>query len=86
VLGIRPGATKAEVADAFRRYALGHHPDRGGDTATFQAGVDAYHRLTGAAPASSARADVVFHRRRRAGVPSLLAILGRRRPAARSLT
>lgn len=92
VLGVRPGATRAEVDKAFRRYALRHHPDRGGDAATFQAGVEAYHRLTGTAPAGGApagRADLVFHRRRRP-VDSVLALLGRRRrqrrPSARSLS
>jgi hypothetical protein len=73
VLGVRVGAPKHEVAAAFRRYARRHHPDRGGDAATFHAGVDAYHRLTGAAP--PAGAEVVFHRR-----PRLLARLRRRRP------
>jgi len=89
VLGVGLGAPRAEVDKAFRRYALRHHPDRGGDAATFQAGVEAYHRLTGAAPAG--RADVVFHRRRRP-VDSVLALLGRprrggrRRRSARSLS
>ena len=45
-LGVRPGAGRREVTEAFRRYALRHHPDRGGDPARFQAGVDAYRRLT----------------------------------------
>jgi curved DNA-binding protein CbpA len=83
VLGVPAGASRDEVAAAFRRYALRHHPDRGGDAATFQAGLDAYRRLTGAAPPASA--DVVFHRRPRRGVPALLALLGRHRRPARSL-
>jgi DnaJ family protein A protein 2 len=84
VLGVRPGATGREVADAFRRYALRHHPDRGGDPATFQAGVDAYRRLTRGEAASPG--DVVFHRRRRAGIASLLGLVGRRRRPSRSLS
>jgi curved DNA-binding protein CbpA len=96
VLGVRPGATGPDVAEAFRHYALRHHPDRGGDPATFQAGVEAYRRLKGgpyrrltarrAAPRWASPAHVVFHRRRRAGVPSLLAWLGRGRSPSRSLS
>ena len=83
VLGVRPGASKAEVARAYRRYALRHHPDRGGDPARFQAGVDAYHRLTGSTPPASAPANVVFHRRSRPGVRSFLRVAGRRLAAVR---
>ena len=72
VLGVRPGASRADVTDAFRRFALRHHPDRGGDPARFQAGVDAYRRLAGP---HVAPANVVFHRRRRAGISSLLRAL-----------
>ena len=87
VLGVRPGATRDEVAAAFRRYALRHHPDRGGDPVRFQAGIDAYHRLTGdprpAAVTGSGRspADVVFYRRTRPGLPALLRVARRRLPA-----
>lgn len=86
VLGVRPGASRQEVAVAFRRFALRHHPDRGGDPARFQAGIDAYHRLTGSpAPLTSAsgapRGDVVFHRRSRPGLPALLRLARRRLPA-----
>jgi hypothetical protein len=75
VLGVRPGAGSADVTEAFRRFALRHHPDRGGDPDTFQAGVDAYHRLSGP---SLAPANVTFHRRRRAGVPALVRTATRR--------
>lgn len=81
VLGVRPGATPAELTEAFRRFALRHHPDRGGDPATFQAGVDAYRRLTGA---RRAPANVTFHRRRRAGVPSLVRAATHRLAALRA--
>ena len=87
ILGVRPGAGRREVTDAFRRFALGNHPDRGGDPARFQAGVDAYRRLTGTEPrapsAASTPADVVFHRRRRTAVPTLLRVAGRRLGAIR---
>jgi curved DNA-binding protein CbpA len=75
VLGVRPDAAPAEVTEAFRRFALRHHPDRGGDPDTFQAGVDAYRRLKGR---HRAPANVAFYRRRRAGVPSLVLAATRR--------
>ncbi len=79
VLGVRPGAPRSEVAEAFRRFALRHHPDRGGDPARFQAGVDAYRHLTGAEPPRTAAGpNVVFYRRTRPGVPNLLRVAGRR--------
>ena len=80
VLGVKPDATPDEVTDAFRRYALRHHPDRGGDPAAFQAGVDAYRSLTGR---RRAPADVVFHRRSRPGPASLLRLASRRLAAFR---
>ncbi len=88
MLGVTPKATRDDVTDAFRRYALAHHPDRGGDPTRFQAGVDAYRRLTGAAPpvragARPAPPDVVFHRRASPGIPSLLRLAGRRLAAFR---
>jgi hypothetical protein len=79
ILGVPPGADRAEVADAFRRYALRHHPDRGGDPAAFQQGVEAYRQLIGDRRFPlRATADVVFHRRSRPGIPSLLRLAGRR--------
>ena len=77
---MRPDATPADVTEAFRRYALRHHPDRGGDPVAFQAGVDAYRRLTGR---RRAPADVVFHRRSRPGPASLLRLASRRLSAFR---
>jgi curved DNA-binding protein CbpA len=75
VLGVAPAASPAEVTEAFRRFALRHHPDRGGDPAMFQAGVDAYRRLSGR---HRAPANVTFYRRRRARVPSLVRAAVRR--------
>lgn len=40
-LGLRPGATKAEITNAFRKAALETHPDRGGTAAAVQAIVAA---------------------------------------------
>ena len=89
VLGVGPDATGPEVTEAFRRFALRHHPDRGGDADRFQSGLDAYRRLTGSTPTRRAasrpcQADVVFHRRSRPGVSSLLRLAGRRLAATRS--
>jgi hypothetical protein len=81
VLGVPPDAPPAAVTEAYRRYALRHHPDRGGDPATFQAGVDAYRRLTGR---RHPPADLVFHRRTRPGPASLLRLASRRLAAFRS--
>lgn len=88
VLGVRRDASREELAAAYRRHALRHHPDRGGDRATFEAGAAAYRRLATrpasppVRPGPRPRADVVFHRRR-----SLIASLGglvrRRRTAPR---
>ena len=83
VLGVSPTASRPEVTEAFRRFAFRHHPDRGGDAVRFQAGVDAYHRLTGtgtgAAPAAPP-GPVVFYRRRR-GLRVLSGRFLRRAPA-----
>lgn len=75
VLGVPLDADPAEVTEAFRRFALRHHPDRGGDPETFQAGIDAYRRLRGT---RRAPANVTFHRRPRAGVPALVRAAARR--------
>ena len=85
VLGVKPDAAPADITEAFRRYALRHHPDRGGDPVAFQAGVDAYRRLVGRRPTPGrAPADVVFHRRARPGPTSLVQLASRRLAAFRS--
>jgi hypothetical protein len=45
LLGVAPGASLEEVKAAFRKKALEHHPDRGGDAAAFIATKRAYDRL-----------------------------------------
>jgi hypothetical protein len=45
VLGVRPGAPLEEIKAAFRRKALAHHPDHGGDAAAFIRLTRAYERL-----------------------------------------
>ena len=36
ILGVRDGASKTEIRDAFRKLALEHHSDRGGDDEKFK--------------------------------------------------
>jgi len=45
ILGIEKNATPEEVKTAFRRLAMQHHPDRGGDTAKFKELNEAYQAL-----------------------------------------
>jgi hypothetical protein len=45
LLGVAPGAPLEEVKAAFRRKALEHHPDRGGEAAAFIAVKHAYDRI-----------------------------------------
>jgi DnaJ-domain-containing protein 1 len=47
VLGLSPNATMDEVKKAHRRLAMQHHPDRGGDAATFRKIQEAFERITG---------------------------------------
>ena len=45
VLGLQPRFTLAELRRAWRDYAATHHPDIGGDAATFSRGRHAYEAL-----------------------------------------
>jgi hypothetical protein len=41
ILGLQAGATKEELMAAYRRLAMEHHPDRGGNPAKFREATDA---------------------------------------------
>ena len=42
VLGVSPNATAKEIKKAYRKKALEHHPDKGGDEETFKAIAEAW--------------------------------------------
>lgn len=44
-LGVQPSASQEEIKKAFRSAAMKHHPDRGGDEATFKSINHAYETL-----------------------------------------
>jgi len=46
VLGVGKNATPDEIKKAYRKQASQHHPDKGGDTATFQKIEEAYRILS----------------------------------------
>jgi DnaJ-class molecular chaperone len=49
VLGIPEGSSEQDVKRAYRRLAVTHHPDRGGDPKKFQEIKAAHDKLTGVA-------------------------------------
>ena len=46
ILGVDRSATAEEIKQAYRRMAMQHHPDRGGDSAVFQDVQEAYSVLS----------------------------------------
>jgi DnaJ-class molecular chaperone len=46
ILGLQQGCSPEEIKKAYRRLASQHHPDKGGDTATFQNIQAAYETLS----------------------------------------
>ena len=45
-LGVNRNASPDEIKKAYRKMAAQHHPDKGGDTATFQKIQEAYDTLS----------------------------------------
>jgi len=45
-LGVVPGATYEELRTAYKRLAMKHHPDRGGDAKRFAEITKAYEALS----------------------------------------
>ena len=54
-LGVEKTASQDDIKKAYRKLAAKHHPDRGGDTATFQSIAQAYDTLSD--PAKRAQYD-----------------------------
>ena len=46
ILGVQPTASEDEIRQAYKKLAMKHHPDRGGDQAQFQDVQEAYSTLT----------------------------------------
>jgi len=47
ILGIPKGASQGEIKNAFRKLAIIHHPDKGGDRVEFEKIMAAYSLLSG---------------------------------------
>lgn len=58
-LGIDSSATPDEIKEAYRRLAKKHHPDKGGDTETFQRIKAAYEALIGEPEPDNERAKLL---------------------------
>jgi DnaJ family protein A protein 2 len=50
VLGVEDGATMQEVKKAYKKLAMVHHPDKGGDEERFKQITEAYQELTNPSP------------------------------------
>ncbi len=59
ILGLAKGASDDEIKKAYRRVAVEHHPDRGGDEAKFKEASEAYEVLKD--PAKRQRYDQFGH-------------------------
>ena len=59
ILGLQSGARPDEIKKAYRRLALIHHPDKGGDEEKFKELVEAYEILNGTRMISRRHRSVV---------------------------
>lgn len=66
-LGLHPGATRAQVAAAYRAAALKYHPDTGGDAVSFAAIRESYEEILSTSHTSYAPASVRSHAARSDG-------------------
>lgn len=55
ILGVNKNASDDDIKKAYRKMAMKHHPDRGGDVSTFQKVQEAYDILSD--PDKKARYD-----------------------------
>lgn len=67
ILGLRPGAGRAEVNDAYRRLMKRHHPDRPGGDANRAAEINRAYTLLRRRLGEPVRVPVIVPARRRAG-------------------
>ena len=60
ILGVQRNASSEEIKKAYKKKAMQHHPDRGGDSSTFQKIQEAYETLSD--PAKKQNYDNPQHR------------------------
>lgn len=58
VLGIKSTASSEEVKQAYRKMAIKHHPDKGGDPKKFQKIHDAYERITNGSSSKGSKQSI----------------------------
>ncbi|CAB4241741.1 chaperone protein DnaJ [uncultured Caudovirales phage] len=57
ILGLKSGASEEEVKQAYRKLAMKHHPDRGGNEEEFKKIKEAYEKITNGDSASGQQFD-----------------------------